>query len=69
LRTGFTIAATLRKLYPEQWEVNAYARLLSSEKVLTAVKDGRSATQIVRLYQDELQQFHQRRRGVLLYAE
>ncbi len=69
LRTGFTIAAALRKLYPEQWEVNGYARLLCDEQVLSAVKDGRTASEITRLYQQDLQTFHQRRRAALLYAE
>jgi uncharacterized protein YbbC (DUF1343 family) len=67
LRTGFAVAAALRKLYPQQWEVDAYGRLLANEQVLDAVKEGRSAAAIVRLYQDDLQRFHQRRQAVLLY--
>jgi uncharacterized protein YbbC (DUF1343 family) len=67
LRTGFSIAVALRKLYPQQWEVGGYARLLANEQVLAAVKEGRSAAEIVRLYQDDLQRFHERRRAVLVY--
>lgn len=69
LRTGFTLAAALRKLYPEQWEVKSYGRLLANEAVLAAVRDGRSADEIVRLYQDDLQQFRRRREPILLYEE
>jgi uncharacterized protein YbbC (DUF1343 family) len=67
LRTGFTIAVALRKLYPQAWEVQGYGRLLADEAVLGAVKEGRSTAEIVRLYQDDLARFHQRRRAVLLY--
>ncbi len=67
LRTGFSVAVALRKLYPQQWETTAYGRLLANEQVLAAVKEGRSTAEIVRLYQNDVQRFHERRRGVLLY--
>lgn len=69
LRTGFTVAAALRKLYPDQWEMKSYGRLLSNDAVLAAVQEGRPADEIVRLYQDDLQQFRRRRAPILLYAE
>jgi uncharacterized protein YbbC (DUF1343 family) len=67
VRTGLAIAVTLRRLYPRAWEVDGYARLLSSAKVLDALRSGRPLEEIESLYQEELARFHARRRAVLLY--
>src|SRR5262249_47480861 len=40
LRTGFEIAAALRKFYADQWEAKAYDRLLGNAKTLNALLDG-----------------------------
>ena len=67
VRTGLAVAVTLRRLYPDAWQTTAYDRLLSSDKVLEAVKAGKPVAEIEALYQDELQQFLKRRKNALLY--
>jgi uncharacterized protein YbbC (DUF1343 family) len=67
IRCGFGLAISLRRLYPRDWDVGAYGRLLASEKVLRAVRDGKSIEAIERLYQDELASFRKRREAFLLY--
>jgi uncharacterized protein YbbC (DUF1343 family) len=67
IRCGFAMAITLRRLYPKDWDVGAYGRLLASDKVLRAVRDGKSVEAIERLYQDELASFRKRRDEFLLY--
>src|SRR5690606_9781423 len=67
LETGFSIAATLRKLYADHWDMSNYGRLLCSDKVLTALRQGASAQEIVRLCRPDVEEFRARRREVLLY--
>jgi uncharacterized protein YbbC (DUF1343 family) len=67
IRCGWGLAGTLRRLYPRDWDTTGYGRLLGSEKVLLAVRAGRSINEIERLYQDELAEFKKRREAFLLY--
>jgi uncharacterized protein YbbC (DUF1343 family) len=67
LRTGFEIAATLRRLYPETWEAQSYQRLLGNERTLQALLDGQSADKIDAIAQEGLSQFLRRRERHLLY--
>ena len=67
IRCGWGLAVTLRRLYPRDWDTTAYGRLLGSDKVLLAVREGRSIDEIERLYQDELAEFNKRREAFLLY--
>jgi uncharacterized protein YbbC (DUF1343 family) len=69
VRTGFEIAAQLRQLYPNDWEVKSYARLLSNEKTLQAVTDGKNADEITTIAREEMPSFERRRAKVLLYDE
>lgn len=45
---GLEIAVALRKLYPTQWKVDSYARLLVNSDTLEKLKRGDSAEQITR---------------------
>jgi uncharacterized protein YbbC (DUF1343 family) len=67
LRTGFEIARQLRLLYPEDWALKPYDRLLASAKTLQAVSDGKTVTQIEAGYEDELREYRERRARYLLY--
>jgi uncharacterized protein YbbC (DUF1343 family) len=67
LRTGLELAVTLRRLYPEQWDVESYDRLLLNASVCQAVRDGRSTAEIMEGYRSKLEEFRQRRRNWLLY--
>jgi uncharacterized protein YbbC (DUF1343 family)/CubicO group peptidase (beta-lactamase class C family) len=65
--TGIEIAVALRRLYPEQWKVDAYGRLLVNAATLERVKRGDAPEEIVRSWTEQLDQFRRRRAQALLY--
>ena len=67
VRTGFEIAAALRKLYPNNWEVDKYARLLVNGQFLEMIKRGDSPEQIERAELAQTADFEKRRALYLLY--
>jgi uncharacterized protein YbbC (DUF1343 family) len=69
VRTGLAIASTLRRLYPEAWQVERYGVLLGHGATLEAVKGGMDWQQIEKDWQPPLTQFLERRREHLIYAE
>jgi uncharacterized protein YbbC (DUF1343 family)/CubicO group peptidase (beta-lactamase class C family) len=64
---GLTVACQLRRLYPEQWQVKGYGRLLAHPPTLEALQRGDSPEQIMKLWQAELERFRQVRQEYLLY--
>jgi uncharacterized protein YbbC (DUF1343 family) len=69
VRVGLTIACTLRKLYPNDWQTNGFNRLLIHQKVLDAVVGGSESEHLEVLYRGGLDQFMQRRQQYLLYQD
>ncbi|HMQ04264.1 MAG TPA: DUF1343 domain-containing protein [Pyrinomonadaceae bacterium] len=67
VRTGFEIAAALRKLYPAEWQVDRYGRLLVNAEILDLVKRGESPEAIEILWKAGLTNFEKRRASYLLY--
>ena len=67
VRTGIEIAAALRLLYPKDWNVERYGRLLVNGDILAAVTRGDSPEVIERMWQSDLTAFNQRRAPFLLY--
>ena len=67
LLTGIEIATTLRRLYPEQWKVDSYLRLLVNADTLERVKRGEAAADIVRSWNGRLEEFRRARAKFLLY--
>jgi uncharacterized protein YbbC (DUF1343 family) len=67
VRTGLEIARQLRRLYPDEWEIEAYDRLLGSAAVLEAIRQLRPYAEIETIFDDELRKFMQRRSQHLLY--
>jgi len=67
LRTGIEIAVGLRRLFPNDWKVDDYGRLLVNAATLTRVKRGDAPEKIIRSWNDQLQQFKKIRATVLLY--
>jgi len=65
--TGIEIATALRRLYPSEWKVDNYLRLLVNSDTLDRVKRGDSARDIVGSWNAQLEQFRQARAEVLLY--
>ncbi|MEQ1644201.1 MAG: exo-beta-N-acetylmuramidase NamZ domain-containing protein, partial [Pyrinomonadaceae bacterium] len=66
-KTGIEIATALRKLYPTDWQVDRYARLLVNADILAAVKRGDSAETIEKLVSPKIAEFNRRKASYLLY--
>src|SRR5207249_3215783 len=69
LRTGMTLATVLRRLYPDDWKVEQFDRLLGHKATWEGVRNGASWTILEKGWQPELDRFRERRRPYLLYAE
>jgi uncharacterized protein YbbC (DUF1343 family)/CubicO group peptidase (beta-lactamase class C family) len=67
VRTGIEMAVALRRLYPNDWKVNDYARLLVNADTLERVKRGDAPEEIERAWQGKLEEFRRARARVLLY--
>jgi uncharacterized protein YbbC (DUF1343 family) len=64
---GFTIAAALRQLYPNDWDTENLPRLIGNERAVEAIRAGKPAAEIVAGYAAGLDQFRGRREKYLLY--
>ncbi len=64
---GLEIAVALRKLYPADWKVDSYLRLLVNSDTLERLKRGESAAEIARSWNARLEEFRTARTKVLLY--
>jgi uncharacterized protein YbbC (DUF1343 family) len=67
LLTGIEMAVALRKLYPNDWKVDGYLKLLVNADTLERVKRGDSARDIVASWNNSLEAFRKARREILLY--
>jgi len=67
VRTGLEIATALRKLYPNDWQVDRYGRLLVNGQILEMVKRGDDAETIEKAWSKSLEDFEKRRAPYLLY--
>jgi uncharacterized protein YbbC (DUF1343 family) len=67
LQTGFAIAATLRRLNPNDWEIKGYLRLLGNDKVQQALVDDKSARELLEVAREGVNDFERRRIKYLLY--
>ena len=67
LLTGIEMALALRKLYPNEWKVDSYLRLLVNSDTLERMKRGESARDIVSSWNNGLQEFRKARAEILLY--
>jgi uncharacterized protein YbbC (DUF1343 family) len=69
LRTGLTVAAKLRDLFPEQWQTERFDRLLVHKATYEAFKAGKPVDDLMRAWSSDLQAFRDRRKAFLLYPE
>ena len=65
--SGLEVAVALHKLYPSQWKIDSYLRLLANADALERLKRGDSAGDILRSWAAELEDFKKRRARVLIY--
>lgn len=64
---GMEIAVALHQLYPADWKVESYLRLLANADTLERLERGDSADAIVRSWAASLEQFRRARARALLY--
>jgi uncharacterized protein YbbC (DUF1343 family) len=64
---GIEIAAALRQLYPSEWKIDGFVRLLANSDVFERLKRGDSAESIIRSWTNSLEQFRTARATALLY--
>ena len=67
VRTGIEIAAALRKLYPADWQVDKYGRLLVNAEILDMMKRSDSPENIEKAINSKNDDFAKRRASYLLY--
>jgi uncharacterized protein YbbC (DUF1343 family)/CubicO group peptidase (beta-lactamase class C family) len=67
LRTGLEIAVALRRLYPTEWQVEKYSRLLAHADTLERLKRGESPEAIALSWQARLEEFRRARARALIY--
>jgi uncharacterized protein YbbC (DUF1343 family)/CubicO group peptidase (beta-lactamase class C family) len=65
--TGTEIAYQLHRLYSNVWKVDDYLRLLVNRDTLAALKEGKTAGEIMAKWQKGLAEFKQTRQKYLLY--
>jgi len=67
LLAGIEIASALRTLYPRDWKIDSYLRLLVNTNTLERLKRGDAPREIVNSWNTSLEQFRRARSEVLLY--
>lgn len=67
VQTGLTVAVALRKLYPNDWQIDRFGRLLVNVKTLEALKQGASVDSLETSAKSETDEFLRRRVPYLLY--
>lgn len=64
---GLEIAAALRRLHPDKWQIEKYLRLLANTDTLERLKRGESPEQIALSWQTGLEEFRRARARALIY--
>ena len=67
VRAGLEIAVALRRLYPAEWKVDGYLRLLVNADTLERIKRADAPEDIARSWSERLEEFRRARARVLLY--
>jgi uncharacterized protein YbbC (DUF1343 family) len=67
LQTGIELAVALRRLYPNDWKVDDYGRLLVNADTLQRIMRGDDPEEIIRSWTMRLEEFRRVREKVLLY--
>ena len=67
VRTGFEIAAALRKMYPNDWNADRSLRLVVNQGIVDRIKRGDTPEAIEASWQKDLDDFKRRRASYLLY--
>jgi uncharacterized protein YbbC (DUF1343 family)/CubicO group peptidase (beta-lactamase class C family) len=65
--TGLEIAVALHSLFPADWKIDSYSRLLVNSDALERLKRGDSAAEIMRSWEPAMENFRRVRARTLLY--
>jgi uncharacterized protein YbbC (DUF1343 family) len=65
---GLTLVSTLRRLYPQDFEIDGVLRLLGNQSALDQLKAGRSPAEVLKAGEPELRGFMAKRRKALIYG-
>jgi uncharacterized protein YbbC (DUF1343 family) len=64
---GMHFAATLKKLYPNDWQTKRYDTLLVNKVSFDAVEAGKPVAEVMKAWEPGLAKFAERRKACLLY--
>jgi uncharacterized protein YbbC (DUF1343 family)/CubicO group peptidase (beta-lactamase class C family) len=64
---GILIASTLHRMYPKDYNLDKFNKLLGHPATIQAIRDGKSVTDIRNLWQPDVQDFMKRRKAFLIY--
>ncbi len=67
VKTGVEIAVALRKIYPQEWQIEKYKRLLVNQNTLDKMTGGMPSESLLQMWQNDLNEFSKRRARYLLY--
>ncbi len=67
VRVGIAAALTLSQLYPNDYSLEKFNRLLRDDRTVEAIRSGQPLPQILQSWQEELETFRRRREPFLLY--
>jgi uncharacterized protein YbbC (DUF1343 family)/CubicO group peptidase (beta-lactamase class C family) len=67
VRTGIEVAVALHSLYPAEWKVDSYSRLLVNADALEKLKRGASPEELTQSWSGKLSEFQRTRARALLY--
>ena len=65
--TGLEIASQINKLYPKEFNVDKFNRLLVNDKIFNAFKQGSEAKALKQIWESDLEKFKATRQKYLLY--
>ena len=67
VRTGIEVAVALHALYPAEWKVDSYSRLLVNADALEKLKRGASPEELMQSWSGPLENFQRIRARALIY--
>jgi uncharacterized protein YbbC (DUF1343 family) len=69
IQTGLAVAGALRSLYPQEWDIDSFDKLLCHAATWRGVKDGARWRDLERNWASDLKKFVELRKKYLIYAE
>ncbi len=64
---GFTVISAMRRLYPEEFEIESVIGLLGNAEALNCLKAGQAPAEVLRHGQAQMREFLAKRKNVLIY--